>query len=210
MQNKVTTKLVIDKYKLDVLFRLGCPEQQIINLLKTNTFEKTGDPLIDDTLESLIDVKEFENWGGKREGAGRPKNQVDIQVENQVDNQDGNQDAIQVADKDKDKEKSVLNSRNNSCNLSTTRTRVKEFTPPTLEQVLDYAKQQNDIAGMGGFACTPELADQFWTYYESQGWIKGNSAKTPISDWKPLLRRWATDEHNKLMAEKAKEEPFYL
>lgn len=102
------------------------------------------------------------------------------------------------------------NSRNNSCNLSTTRTRAKEFTPPTLEQVLDYAKQQNDIAGVGGFTCTPELADQFWTYYESQGWIKGNSAKTPISDWKPLLRRWATDEHNKLMAEKAKEEPFYL
>lgn len=102
------------------------------------------------------------------------------------------------------------NSRNNGCYLSTTRTRVKGFTPPTLEQVLDYAKQQNDIAGMGGFACTPELADQFWTYYESQGWIKGNSAKTPISDWKPLLRRWATDEHNKLMAEKAKEEPFYL
>ena len=94
--------------------------------------------------------------------------------------------------------------------LGTPYTTNNQQHKPTLKQVLDYAKQQNDIAGIGGFACTPELAEQFWTYYESQGWIKGNSARTPVSDWKPLLRRWATDEHNKLMAEKAKEEPFYL
>ena len=83
---------------------------------------------------------------------------------------------------------------------------------PTLDAVLEYAKQQNSVAGMGGFACSPELAEQFWMYYESQGWVKGNKSQTPISDWKPLLRRWATDEHNRVAAQKTKtaEEPFYL
>lgn len=83
---------------------------------------------------------------------------------------------------------------------------------PTLDAVLEYAKQQNSVAGMGGFACSPELAEQFWLYYESQGWVKGNKSQTPICDWKPLLRRWATDEHNRVAAQKTKtaEEPFYL
>jgi len=83
---------------------------------------------------------------------------------------------------------------------------------PTLDDVLAYAKQQNSIAGVGGFECSPELAEQFWAYYESQGWVKGNAAHTPICDWKPLLRRWATDERNRVAAQKVKtaEEPFYL
>ena len=83
---------------------------------------------------------------------------------------------------------------------------------PTLDDVLEYAKQQNSIAGVGGFACPPELAEQFWTYYESQGWVKSNAARTPICDWKPLLRRWATDERIRADAQKTKtaEEPFYL
>ena len=85
-------------------------------------------------------------------------------------------------------------SRNNGCNLSTTRTRVKEFTPPTLEQVLDYAKQQNDIAGIGGFACTPELAEQFWAHYESIGWRVGNESRTPILNWQTKLRYWAAKD----------------
>lgn len=96
--------------------------------------------------------------------------------------------------------------KNNTSSLRNTRVH------PTLDAVLEYAKQQNSVAGVGGFACTPELAEQFWLYYESQGWVKGNKSQTPISDWKPLLRRWATDEHNRVATQKTKtaEEPFYL
>ena len=82
---------MLDQRKLETLFRVGCPDNLIIELLKTGKFIPTGDSLIDDNLESLIDHKIFNNnnWGGKREGAGRPKNN---QVENQVENQDKFQD----------------------------------------------------------------------------------------------------------------------
>ena len=106
MQYQKNIKIIIDKRKLDVLERLGCPDEKIISLIKTGKFKPTGDHLIDETLECLVDIKEFDNWGGKREGAGRPKkNQVDIQVENQDENHLGNQDANQVADIDKDRDR---------------------------------------------------------------------------------------------------------
>ena len=126
MQYQKNIKIIIDKRKLDVLTRIGCPDEKILSLLKTGKFEPTGDKLIDETLECLIDIKEFDNWGGKREGAGRPKkNQVDIQVENQDENHLGNQDANQVADIDKDRDRDkdsntpLINVNNNRGNSST-------------------------------------------------------------------------------------------
>ena len=103
MQYKQTTKIIIDKRKLDVLIRLGCPDTQILELIKTGNFTRTGDNLIDETLECLIDVRDFDNWGGKRKGAGRKqKNQLENQLEIQDENHLDNQDAIQVVDKDID------------------------------------------------------------------------------------------------------------
>ena len=61
---------------------------------------------------------------------------------------------------------------------------------PTQEQVLEYAAQQNEIAGMGGFAVTQEQAQDFYDYYSGIGWVLPNDAKTPIVDWKPFLRKW--------------------
>ena len=126
MQYQKNIKIIIDKRKLDVLTRIGCPDEKILSLLKTGKFEPTGDKLIDETLECLVDIKEFDNWGGKREGAGRPKkNQVDIQVENQDENHLGNQDANQVADIDKDRDidkdsnTPLININNNRGNSST-------------------------------------------------------------------------------------------
>ena len=105
MQYKNSKKIIIDRRKLETLFRLGCPDNQILQLLRTGEFTPTGDSLIDETLECLVDFKEFENWGGKREGSGRPKNnQLENQDENQLENQDTNQDVDKDKDKDKDKE----------------------------------------------------------------------------------------------------------
>lgn len=69
-------------------------------------------------------------------------------------------------------------------------TPVKQNTHPTQEQVLEYAAQQNDMAGVGGFVCTPEQAQDFYDYYTGIGWVLPNDAKTPIVDWKPFLRKW--------------------
>ena len=62
---------MIDERKLEILFRLGCPDAQIIELLKTKTFTPTGDKLIDDTLECLIDCKQFDNRGGNHNPSGK-------------------------------------------------------------------------------------------------------------------------------------------
>ena len=89
-------------------------------------------------------------------------------------------------DKDKDKDKDE-----NKDNKGGVGGKEKEgFVPPTLEEVLEYAREQNNFAGCGGFACTPEQAEEFWSYYESQGWRIGNDSNTPIRDWKPKLRQW--------------------
>lgn len=81
------------------------------------------------------------------------------------------------------------NSRNNISNLSTTH--VSTFTPPTEDEVLEYARQQNELAGMGGFACSDDDAQAFYDFYTGIGWHLSNDAQTPIRDWKPKLRQWA-------------------
>ena len=109
MQYKTSKKILIDKRKLDTLIRLKCPKEILINLILENKLTLTGDSLIDDNLESLIEIKEFENWGGFRRGAGRKqeKNHLENQDENQDENHLENQDANQVVDKDKDIDKDI-------------------------------------------------------------------------------------------------------
>lgn len=100
MQYQTNVKIVIDKRKLDTLIRLGVSDQNLLSILKTQRFEPTGDALIDEYLSTLVDVKEFSNWGGNRKNSGRkPKNN---QLENQDDNQLENQDDCNLDDKDKD------------------------------------------------------------------------------------------------------------
>lgn len=46
--------LILNKRTLEILFRIGCPESEIISLLKTGVYTKTNDELIDDLLNELI------------------------------------------------------------------------------------------------------------------------------------------------------------
>lgn len=78
--------------------------------------------------------------------------------------------------------------------------------PPVLQEVVMYANEMNQIAGVGGFKCSPETAEQFWSYYEAQQWRIGNDSRTPILDWQAKLRQWATkDELKKQSVPKHKE-----
>ena len=77
MQYKDSPKLMIDERKLEILFRLGCPDAKIIELLKTKTFTPTGDKLIDDTLECLIDNKQFDSRGGNHNPYGKNQHNKD-------------------------------------------------------------------------------------------------------------------------------------
>lgn len=89
------------------------------------------------------------------------------------------------------KEKVNINSRKDSSSLQTTRVQ------PTQDEVLEYARQQNDMAGVGGFACTEEQAQDFYDYYSGIGWHLPNDAQTPILDWKPFFRKWVRNPKHK-------------
>lgn len=95
--------------------------------------------------------------------------------------------------KEKKEEYISNNSKNNNnINIKNNNSYILQNTRvnPTQEQVLEYAAQQNNMAGVGGFACTPEQAQDFYDYYTGIGWVLPNDAKTPIVDWKPFLRKW--------------------
>ena len=109
MRYKTNTKIIIDKRKLETLKRLNCPKEILIDLILENKLTLTGDSLIDDNLESLIEEKVFKNWGGNHNPKGN--NQYSLgQVDQLVDL---GQDCGQVGDKDKDKDK---DKDNNSIN----------------------------------------------------------------------------------------------
>lgn len=125
MQSKTTTKIIIDKLKLDVLFRLNVSNEIIVKRIKGEHIE-TDDPVVNDLLDSFIDTKTFSNWGGNHNPTGKNQytnkigqsGQLDHHLDHQVDRSRLGQDA----DKDIDN-----NTRNNTSNLSTTRTKENQI-----------------------------------------------------------------------------------
>lgn len=71
------------------------------------------------------------------------------------------------------------------------------FIPPTLEEVLEYGKQMNEMIGLGGFMCSRQTATDFFNHYDRQGWILGNG--NHMTNWKSGLRLWANDEEKRVM-----------
>ena len=56
---------------------------------------------------------------------------------------------------------------------------------------MEYAKQQNEMAFVGGFRCSQQTATEFFCHYDAIGWVIGNETKTPIKNWQSKLRLWA-------------------
>jgi predicted phage replisome organizer len=80
---------------------------------------------------------------------------------------------IDIRDKSIDIDKDIDNKNNN-----------KRFTPPTLEEVIDYCNErQNNV--------DPE---QFIDYYTTNGWKVG---KNKMKDWKASIRTWERNGYSK-------------
>lgn len=67
------------------------------------------------------------------------------------------------------------------------------FNPPTLEEVLEYVRQQNSFAGVGGFSCTDEQATDFFNHYDRQGWLLGNGIH--MANWHSGVMKWAKEQN---------------
>lgn len=149
-------------------------------------------------LRKNIICKEFSNnYGGPRKGAGRPVSKGNNQIENQNDNQIDNQIENQNENAYISVSESVSVNNLDVDSSSLRNTRASKFTPPTLQEVFEYAKQQNEMAGCGGFACSKATAEEFWGNYESNGWVIGNESQTPVRDWKAKLRQWCARERKR-------------
>lgn len=60
----------------------------------------------------------------------------------------------------------------------------KTFTKPTIDEIQDYCIERNNNVN----------AEQFFDYYESNGWKVG---KNSMKDWKAAVRTWERSEYRK-------------
>lgn len=65
-----------------------------------------------------------------------------------------------------------------------TTTKRKRFEKPTLSQITQYCLERNNNVN----------AEQFYDYYESNGWKVG---KNSMKDWKAAIRTWEKNNYNK-------------
>lgn len=81
-------------------------------------------------------------------------------------------------EKDKEIEKEIDSS------AKSTTTKRKRFEKPTLSQITQYCLERNNNVN----------AEQFYDYYESNGWKVGKNA---MKDWKAAVRTWERSEYRK-------------
>ena len=79
------------------------------------------------------------------------------------------------------KERTLKSSKEN--NFSLTRSKGKNFVPPTIEEVGAYCLEN-------GYDVDPE---QFVDFYQSKGWKIG---KSPMKDWEAAIRTWVKRDNN--------------
>ena len=72
---------------------------------------------------------------------------------------------------------------------ASTTTKRKRFEKPTLSQITQYCLERNNNVN----------AEQFYDYYESNGWKVGKNA---MKDWKACVRTWERNGYNKPIKKK--------
>lgn len=76
---------------------------------------------------------------------------------------------------------------------ASTTTKRKRFEKPTLSQITQYCLERNNNVN----------AEQFYDYYESNGWKVG---KNSMKDWKACVRTWERNEYRKPNSKKNSKE----
>jgi len=72
---------------------------------------------------------------------------------------------------------STLNNKDKDKDIVKAKVKVKRFTKPTIEEVVDYCNERNNDVD----------AEKFYDYYSSNGWKVG---KNGMKDWKASVRTW--------------------
>ena len=158
-------------------------------------FTKCGLIQIDDdghaTLSQAKAMVESEtNWAKyKREQRKNSQNLLKLEnVQNKKTLSNSCPTEIEIElEKDIEIEKEIHSS------AKSTTTKRKRFEKPTLSQITQYCLERNNNVN----------AEQFYDYYESNGWKVG---KNSMKDWKAAVRTWERSEYRKPNSKKNSKE----
>ena len=90
-------------------------------------------------------------------------------------------------EKEKEKERELEIEKDSSAKSTTTKR--KRFEKPTLSEIEQYCIERNNNVN----------AEQFYDYYESNGWKVG---KNSMKDWKAAVRTWERSEYRNVKVSK--------
>lgn len=92
-------------------------------------------------------------------------------------------------EKEKELEKDIEIEKEIDSSAKSTTTKRKRFEKPTLSQITQYCLERNNCVN----------AEQFYDYYESNGWKVGKNA---MKDWKACVRTWERNGYDKPIKKK--------
>lgn len=143
----------------------GCSKNTIQRCLKVLQDAGTIELQSDNKKTIITLVNYAKHQRNSENSVSKNDMQVDTQPDTQVDMQPDTQPDHNIRSKEY---KNVKKEKNNS---------VCRFTPPTLEQVVEYCKERKNNVD----------AQRWFNYYTANGWKVG---KNSMKDWRAAVRTW--------------------
>ena len=142
--------------------------------------------LIDVLDDGAIYMLDIQNFIGKGSSEADRKREYRQRIETDRTN------VRQISDKtppEIELEKDIEIEKEIHSSAKSTTTKRKRFEKPTLSQITQYCLERNNNVN----------AEQFYDYYESNGWKVGKNA---MKDWKACVRTWERNGYDKPIKKK--------
>nr|DAW69964.1 MAG TPA: DnaD like replication protein [Caudoviricetes sp.] len=148
--------------------------------------------LIDVLDNGAIYMLDIQNFIGKGSSEADRKREYRQRIETDRTNVQTN--LRQISDKSTPEieielEKDIEIEKEIHSSAKSTTTKRKRFEKPTLSQITQYCLERNNCVN----------AEQFYDYYESNGWKVGKNA---MKDWKACVRTWERNGYDKPIKKK--------
>ena len=148
--------------------------------------------LIDVLDNGAIYMLDIQNFIGKGSSEADRKREYRQRIETDRTNVQTN--LRQISDKNPPEieielEKDIEIQKEIHRSAKSTTTKRKRFEKPTLSQITQYCLERNNCVN----------AEQFYDYYESNGWKVGKNA---MKDWKACVRTWERNGYDKPIKKK--------
>lgn len=152
--------------------------------------------LIDVLDNGAIYMLDIQNFIGKGSSEADRKREYRQRIETERTNVQTN--LRQISEKSPPEieielEKDIEIEKEIDSSAKSTTTKRKRFEKPTLSQITQYCLERNNNVN----------AEQFYDYYESNGWKVG---KNSMKDWKACVRTWERNEYKKAPIKKTNTE----